>query len=210
MLDVLKKEPQWIGVIDCDEWSADAVQEAGQQRENLYVLPRFCIESYLINPHEIWSALPQKQQQKIAGGEAELKAEIEVEISNWIRHAALWHVIHPLYANLRESNHRDLLLDPSNVPDQVELKSVLESWLRNIEPENIAESVAAQVAEFCQLPLQKIYSKYLYAKKFYPMVVHAVLNSLLGQKTEKDRVQALLRTLILPADLDPLWAKMGM
>lgn len=51
---------------------------------------------------------------------------------------------------------------------------------------------------------------WLYAKNFYPQVVHQVLNRLLGQKPAKDRRISILRTRTVPDDLAVLWNAMGL
>ena len=57
----------------------------------------------------------------------------------------------------------------------------------------------------------ELLTRWVYAKKFYPMVVHAALNQLLGQMAEKDRRLKLLRhmaQIAVPADLALLWLAM--
>jgi hypothetical protein len=210
VLDILATEPDWLGVVDKDEWTAVEVSDAAAAYPNLFVLPRFCAESYLIEPSEIWGALPAKQREKIEGGQAQLQAEIEQTLDAWKRHAALWHVIHPIYRHMRSSDHRDSLLDPAAVPDANMLASVIATWLQKFDSAKISHEVATRTGLYAQIPSTDLYCQHLYAKKFYPMVVHGVMNKLLGQRTEKERRQALLRTMVLPADLVPLWHKMGM
>ena len=211
VLDILDKEPDWLGVIDCDEWTDAQVQQAAQQHRNLFVLPRFCIESYLIVPNEIWLALPPKQRGKLPNGFADLDKDIRDNIGMWIRHAALWQVIHPLYQQMRRSDNRDNILDnPLQAPDQQRLLQILQDWLDRFDPKVIAEQVDATEQALLALPPDELLTQHIYAKKFYPMVVHNALNHRLGQKSEKERVQALFRFLPLPADLAPLWVRMGL
>ena len=211
VIKIMDKEPGWLGVIDRDEWVEADVLAAEQNNANLFVLPRFCIESYLIVPDEIWAALPAKQREKLTNGQADLDSAIQAQLPVWIRHAALWQVINPLYQRMRRSNDRDNILDnPHQAPDQIQLKQILQGWLDGFDPDVIASQVDAAEQTCLALPQRDVFAKHLYAKKFYPMVVHAALNQLLGQKSEKIRLQALLRTLPLPADLAPLWVKMGL
>lgn len=211
VLEVLHKEPNWLGVIDRDEWTDQKVHEASQQHANLFVLPRFCIESYLLVPDEIWQALPLKQRAKLQHGQADLDKAIQANMSVWVRHAALWRVINPLYQRMRNAGYRgDILDDPIHAPNQQDLTQILQSWLDGLDPAAIAGLVEIEEQKLQALPAHDVLTKHLYAKKFYPMVVHAALNQLLGQKPERERVQALLRTLPLPADLAPLWVKMGL
>lgn len=67
VIDILVQEPDWLGLVDRDEWSDEKITEITQTTENLIFLPRYCIENYLVLPRELWNALPPKQQQKITG-----------------------------------------------------------------------------------------------------------------------------------------------
>lgn len=89
VIDILALEPDWLGIVDRDEWTDEEVERAARAQANLFVLPRFCVESYLVDPDEIWGALPQKQRDRIDGGQAKLKEDIEAKLGDWTRHAAL-------------------------------------------------------------------------------------------------------------------------
>jgi len=210
VLNVLGKEASWIGVVDRDEWADAEIADVQKKHGNLFVLPRFCIESYLINPAEIWAALPPVQREKLPNGIDDLKQKIELNRADWIRHAALWQVIHPMYRRMRDSGQRDALLDPQAIPDEAKLKTVLASWLAELEPNKVVSQVNLFEQKLKQESNDVLYHTYFYAKKFYPLVVHTALDKLLGQKSEKDRVKALFRTLPLPVDLEPLWQKMAL
>ncbi|MDX7713115.1 DUF3226 domain-containing protein [Aeromonas caviae] len=210
VIEILGKEPGWLGIIDRDEWTDADVQQASQQNVNLFVLPRFCIESYLIVPDEIWAALPEVQRLKMPNRQADLNAAINRSLEAWTRHAALWHVVNPLYQRMRRPDHRGTILDdPQDVPNRQVLEQILQAWLDGLDPIQIANSVDELEQQYLALAHHELFTKHLYAKKFYPMVVHQALNQLLGQKSEDVRMKALLRTLPLPADLEPLWGRMG-
>ncbi|MEZ6938804.1 DUF4435 domain-containing protein [Aeromonas sp. S12(2024)] len=210
VIEIVGKEPDWLGVIDRDEWTDADVQQASQQNANLFVLPRFCIESYLIVPDEIWTALPDVQRAKMPNNQADLNAEINGSLVTWIRHAALWQVVNPLYQRMRQPNHRGTILDnPLVVPNRQALEQILQAWLDGLDSTLIANEVDALEQQYLGMNHHELFTKHLYAKKFYPMVVHQALNRLLGQKSEDVRMNALLRTLPLPADLEPLWVQMG-
>lgn len=63
-LEIAALESAWLVLVDRDEWTANEVRDFQQRQANLIVLPRFCLESYLIDPAELWLGLPAKQQQK--------------------------------------------------------------------------------------------------------------------------------------------------
>jgi len=56
LLGVLAKEPEWIGLVDRDEWTEDTIEKKKAELPTLHILPRFCLENYLIQPTEIWSS----------------------------------------------------------------------------------------------------------------------------------------------------------
>lgn len=209
VLEILALEPEWMGVVDRDEWTDEEAAQAALTHGNLFVLPRFCVESYLVDPDDVWNALPPKQRDKIEDGAATLRAEIEAKLEDWRRHAALWHVIHPIYRHMRSADHRDSLLDPTHVPDNIELAEVVTQWLSRFDAARISDEVNDKCNAYARMPPADFYCQQLYAKKFYAMVVHRVLDKLLGQKPDKDRWKALLRTMSLPGDLAPLWRRMG-
>jgi hypothetical protein len=210
VLAVLAKEPGWLGVIDRDEWTDDQVRDAAQKHANLFVLPRFCVESYLIVPDEIWQALPDTQRGKMPNGFNDLNQAIQDDLDTWIRHAALWQVIHPLYMQMRDAGFRGAILDnPQNAPDHAALERILNDWLEDLVPTCIATEVDQAERALRELPQNELFTRHLYAKKFYPMVVHRALDRLLGQRSETKRMQEMLRDLPAPADLNPLWERMG-
>jgi hypothetical protein len=57
VIRVLKKRPQWIGVVDADEWLPETIAQKQANVSNLWVLPRFCIENTLIVATELWQSL---------------------------------------------------------------------------------------------------------------------------------------------------------
>lgn len=66
---VLSEESNWLGIVDRDEWGSDLIDQKAIEQPNLMPLPRFCLENYLINPDELWPAIPEAQQQKIQNGQ---------------------------------------------------------------------------------------------------------------------------------------------
>ncbi len=78
---------------------------------NLNILPRFCLENYLVEPTELWDALPANQRDKIDGGFEQLSGEILVDLDKWIRHGALRTLITPLWDGLIARCFQGDLLD---------------------------------------------------------------------------------------------------
>ncbi len=65
--DILVQEIGWLGIVDRDEWHEEVIANKQDELGNLFVLPRFCLESYAIDPGELWQALPEGMQSKKSG-----------------------------------------------------------------------------------------------------------------------------------------------
>jgi hypothetical protein len=209
VLEILQCEPGWIGVVDRDDWKDNVIVHKQQELPNLWVLPRFCLENYLILPDELWLALPEVQQGKVNGGKAELKDKILDDINKWIRHGVLWSVINPLWHGVRSLGFNQALLNPDISFDDEAIKSLLIEWHDYLEPEDIYQKFINKYHEVSELPESEQFKKWIHGKAFYQTVVNNILNELLGQKSSKQRKISILRTLPAPDDLIPLWQKMG-
>lgn len=210
VLDMLVKEPTWRGVVDKDEWTVEEVAAHLAEIPNLSVLPRFCLESYLVDPLELWEAFPQKQRDKVPGGLAQLVQEIEAELVDWIRQAALWHGVRPLWTHLRALGFPDAVLGSPPTPDDVALTQLFKDWHEALDANTVLATVKNLEQQLIVKSRTDLYANWLYAKSFYPQVVHQVLNRLLGQKDAGVRRKLIFRTRQLPADMHPIWRAMGL
>lgn len=210
VLGMLQKESTWLGMVDRDDWTPAESVRYTQTQTNLVVLPRFCLESYLINPDELWQAFPDKQRRKIVGGLSQLRSEIFQGKADWRRHAALWHVIQPLWRTLRELGFPNHVLASPPVPDDVALGVKLREWHAALDATVILAEVQALETRLTTESDAIVCAQWLYAKSFYPEVVHRVLDGLLGQKSAKERRLSILRSLPIPSDLDALWQRMDL
>jgi len=210
VVEMVRKEPAWLGLVDRDEWTDAQIAAHSAASPNLLVLPRFCLESYLIDPAELWAALPAKQQAKVAGGEVRFRGEMLADLQGWIRHAALWHGVRPLWRQLRDQGFPDSVLGNPPMPDDAALRVKFNDWHVTLDADAVLASVHALEERLASEDESKLYAQWLYAKDFYPQVVHQVLNRLLGQKPAKERRLAILRTRTVPGDLAVLWQAMGL
>ena len=81
VVKMIKREAGWLGLVDRDEWTETEIAEKKEECANLTVLPRFCLESYLIDPADLWAAFPEKQRAKIAGGEAQFRSAVLADLT---------------------------------------------------------------------------------------------------------------------------------
>ena len=198
VVKMLMKEPNWQGLVDRDEWTEADIAEKQAACPNLSVLPRFCLESYLIDPAELWAAFPEKQRAKIAGGEAQFRLELLADMQGWVRHAALWHGVRPLWRQLRQVGFPDAVLGSPPMPDDAALRVKFKEWHGTLDADAVLNGVHALEARLASEDVSKLCAQWFYAKDFYPQVVHQVLNRLLGQKPAKERRLHLPAPLGLP------------
>ncbi len=211
VLDLLTLEPDWVGVVDRDEWTAQNIAEKQRDIPNLWVLPRFCLENYLCDPNELWAMLPLMQQQKIQGGLETLGAAITVDLHQWLQHGALWHVINPLWEGLRALGFKERLLDIQQAGNDQAIRQTLNDWHQFLEPTVIWTDYQARLAEVTGWPVGQQLQSGVHGKQFFPMVVHTALTQLLGENAKAgERQNRLLQSARSSADLQPLWQLMGL
>lgn len=210
VLAIIRKEPNWIGVVDRDEWSAQKIADLETVQANLWFLPRYCIENYLLVPEELWGALPENQRNKITGDLEKLTQSITNDLARWRCHGVLWSVINPMWEGLRSLGFKEALLDPAIATNETEIKAKLQEWHDYLEPNPIWQSYQDALAQAVQLPVDEQLKRFIHGKYFYEQVVNPLLNQLLGQKAATERQKAIFRTLPVPDDLGPLWQKMGL
>ena len=210
VLAIIEKEPEWIGVIDRDEWSPERLLQLAVQHPNLWFLPRYCIENYLIVPEELWQAIPEKRQATIDGGLDSLSQQLLADLERWIAHAALWQEVNPMWEGLRQLGFKEALLDPAIATDDEAIKKKLEQWHDYLNPANVFAKFEQQREKLNGLPLFKQMALNIHGKQFFEKVVNPVLNQLLGQMKSVERQRAIFRHLPPSDEFMPLWRKMGL
>lgn len=209
VIGILEKEPSWIGLIDRDEWMPETIREKKRELDNLEVLPRFCLESYLIYPDELWDALPKPQQDKIDGGRKQLEHDILAEKNKWLRHGVLWSVVNPLVDGLYARGFQQALLDVDTAQDDDKILEKLKEWHDFLDPDKRNEAFhkrlkeAEKESEFVQITLR------IHGKMFFESQVCQVLNRLIKQKKVSVWKDKLFRKLKPPDDLKTIWQKLA-
>jgi hypothetical protein len=209
-LAIAKKVPTWLALVDKDEWTAQQIEAAQAEFGNLHILPRFCMESYLVDPAELWLALGPQQQAKITNGDQGLAAHLLADLQSWKRHAARWQVINPLWTKLRALGFKEDILRTKNFPDDAELVATLEKWDRLIDAPDILANIKAALADIDSQSDADFLHQCLYAKNFFPEVVCPGLNQLLGQRSQAEWRKNIFTKMPLPPDLDSLWQRMAL
>jgi hypothetical protein len=96
------------------------------------------------------------------------------------------------------------------MPDDAVLRVKFKEWHSTLDADAVLARVHALEAQLASEDVSKLCTQWIYAKNFYPQVVHQVLNRLLGQKPAKERRLAILRSRMVPSDLDEVWRVMGL
>lgn len=210
--ELLALEPDWVGLVDRDEWDEAVIADRQTQLPNLMILPRFCLENYLIDPSELWPAIPPRRQMDVAGGEAAFRSRIESQLSDFRRHGALWKVVTPLWSGLRALGFKEALASESSLAtaqDDSEIQRILGEWDALLDPERIfADFQARLTAADAATPNEQL-AHWVHGKVFWEKVVNPTMNATLGQMAEGERRKKILRKLPQPTDLQPVFDRLA-
>lgn len=208
VLKMLAEQPAWIGLVDKDEWSQEEIVANQSTYPNLLVLPRYCMESYLILPAEIWAALPEKQQQKIPNGEEELEKVLLCDLDQWVRHGVLWTVVNPLQNGLRVQGFNNALLNFEIAQDDDAIRQTLSNWHNTLNPDTLFARFQTLLQEAEQMTPEQQLKQWVHGKHFWNKHVSRTLSRMLGQPDRKDALLSLWKTRPLPDDWDEaIWSR---
>jgi len=213
VVEILSKQPTWLGIVDRDEWDNAQLSQRQQQLPNLLVLPRFCIENYLTVPDELWHCLPQKQKAKLPEGRGAAIQSITVPIAEnlerWVQFGALWAIINPLWDELLLLGFNRDLLDPELVVDEQRFRAQCANWHSHLEPQGLwqryQEKLTAIQAQTNDENLRTI----VHGKKFFKAVVTPAFRELFAIQSAIS-VEDLFREMPVPADLAFVWQRMDL
>ena len=201
---VLKQDANWLGLVDRDEWGEELIQQLAESQSNLMPLPRFCLENYLINPDELWLAIPAAQQEKVQGGQQDFAEKLLEDLPKYVRHGVLWKVVTPLWSGLRSLGFKDALAAHDSIDtaqDDDAIKSHLHNWDVLLDPERVFKAFEEELALANSLETATQLNNYVHGKVFWQGSVNSTMNSLFGQMSEKSRKNALWSRLEMPEDL---------
>ena len=196
LLRALKQRPHWVGLVDRDEWREADVLAAAKDLPRLKTLPRFCLESCLSVPNELWVALPAPQQSRIGDADS-LVGPINAAMPDWVAHGAMWRVLRELYhlAHLPDG------LDDKPVTDLTEITRILADWHRQLDPQRVIGSYQAELQQAQLKSSDDLLRTYIHGGKFFRQVVCPTFNDLLGQRSHDDWIDLFSRDLVPPPDV---------
>jgi hypothetical protein len=197
---LLKLEPSWLGLVDRDEWDQEEQKKRLRESPNLLVLPRFCMENYLVVPSELWRAVPQDRQVLIQDGLPAFENQVLQNLERYVRHGVLWHVVTPLWSGLRARGFKEKLASDSAacvaaVQNDADIQSVLASWDEYLNPEVLFQSFQARLVEVQALSTDDQLRHWVHGKTFWREEVNPAMNALFGQMPDKTRRRKIFEKL---------------
>ncbi|HLP47001.1 MAG TPA: DUF4435 domain-containing protein, partial [Candidatus Kapabacteria bacterium] len=200
----LENSPDFIGIIDKDEWWEEDIEKNKQKLSNLIVIPRYCMESYLVVPEEIWAALPGIQKEKIKYDD--FRDAILENIEAWTKYAALWHAIQPLYYKLKDSGfNQELLIQDDRILDEEFIRATLNKWHGILDPEKAFNNYRALLSQITALSHREKLQKWIHGKEFWEKHVSQKLVKFFGQKSQKEYLREIWELLEIPGDWADIW-----
>lgn len=155
----------WVGIVDLDEGFPDYIQNRIADCARIRTLPRFCLESFFIEPIEIWEALPDAQKERV--NLEEWSQSIFDEVPAWVAHGAMWRVLRRVYQN----NQLPEGLDSAPVTDRDRIIQILTDWHQSLSPDQVLAEYDHELASSQGLSLDQQIKTYIHGKKFFRQVV---------------------------------------
>jgi len=191
VLKILADRPHFRAMVDRDTWSDAACEKNLKKYPNLHILPRYCIENFIICPEELNASLPNFE---------EAASEIALEIPNAIRHGCFWRSAQPLYQELMELGfNRALMKYPP--PDEKQMREMVQSWQELLSVDNIEKELNCALNGVKDQSYDHLLRAFCHGKVFFQSVVAPyVKNRFPGENTEGLK-RKLYRQIKLPEDL---------
>lgn len=208
VINELKRSPDFTGIIDKDEWSEEDIKNRKKELDNLIVIPRYCMESYLVIPEEIWTALPGSLKQRVDYDV--FKGAVLENIDDWTRHAALWHAVLPLYSRLKKSGFNQVLLDEiEKIREESFIKAKLNEWHDILDPENTFNTYRFLLSEITGLSVREKLQKWIHGKKFWELHVSQKMAAFFGRESRVKYANEIWKHRSLPKDWNEIWSKLS-
>lgn len=170
VIEILSKQSTWLGIVDRDEWDNAQLNHQQQQLPNLLVLPRFCIENYLVVPSELLPGLPPKQRAKLPSESAAaieaITSSITANLESWIQFGTAWAIINPLWDELRSLGFNRDLLDPQQVITEHGFLMHCERWHAHLDPAVLLQRYRNKLTEIRGLPVDEQLRTIIHGKNF--------------------------------------------
>lgn len=186
----LAARPDYRAMVDRDTWTDEECDKKRAAFPSLYILPRFCIENFIICPDELMHAFP---------GLEGLNAIAE-QVDTGIRHGCLWRAAQPLYDELMQSGFNKALLGYPP-PDEMGVKRLSETWQGILSKAHIEKRMRDIYSRHKSDDPDRLLRTFVHGKVFWRGVVERVIAPLFPEVTGERLKTEVLRRVQVPDDL---------
>ncbi|MDM8525179.1 hypothetical protein QUF80_17550 [Desulfococcaceae bacterium HSG8] len=173
--------PEWVGIVDKDEWSPDMINDKLRNLSRVKTLPRFCLENYFCVPEEIWPALTPASRQSPNDEFGQFQQPVLNDLPDWVAHGAMWRVIRKRRKVLLRESGFPAKLDREPVTDIAEIREILRDWHEQLDPDRIIREYRLELTETEELSANEQLKFYIHGKKFFKSVIVRLMNRFFGQ-----------------------------
>lgn len=194
VLKILGARPHFKAIVDRDTWSDAECKKLQRKYPGLYILPRYCIENFIVCPDELEQALPNFKEEAAA---------IAAEVPNAIRHACLWRAARPMYNELMELGfNKALMAYPP--PDEAEMRRLVTSWQNLLSVDSIQSAMDEAIEESAHCSSDELLRTFCHGKAFFKGVVASYVKDRFPGETTEGLKRKLYRRIPLAEDLKAL------
>lgn len=201
VLKFLERQPEWHGLVDRDAWTQEEIHEAIRRHPNLHLLPRFCLENFLIDPEEIYPALKSLRILPPSCTKQALTNKIQAAFPHALAHGALWRVIQPLYDGLMARGFNGVLLDFEREFDREAIYMHIDEWHRYLSPGPLMADYERMLKEGRALSEEQALRTWIHGKSFWRFVVLPALENPDRRISPERMLRLILKSMALPKDL---------
>jgi hypothetical protein len=204
----LTHEPGWWGLVDSDERTDAEIADDIANLPRLRFLPRYCLESFFIEPAELWNNFPLHQRAAHSEFEQAVEKAVLEKLDRWVAHFAMWRTLCE-----REQRLRKELNFPQNVIREVvdqyplshdQIIESLKPWHEHFDPAAICREYEAVIATAAKLSETDRLRHFVHGKHFFHRVVLPVLNTIENKSAAAWISDLIKATTTVPADLRPI------
>ena len=216
VLEKLKHKSVAFGIVDNDTWGKEEIKKAKDEHgENLFVIPRYCMENYIVIPKEIKVALPPEKRDVVEF------SKILKNLEKWKTHAALWRAVTPLWSGLVSLNFNQALLPEniSEIPTESAIKSKLKEWNSVLDIDKTLEKFEEEKERFFKMDNNEFIKIHVHGKHFFDNEIFPIVSAAYDQLEKKEMgkkemgkkeiKKGLFQNISLPEDLQPIFNKLG-
>ncbi len=197
VLRLLEREHRWHGMVDRDAWDEKEISEVRRRVPNLHMLPRYCIENFLIEERALRSVVQRAREPRRL--EPAL-ASLGDALPQAIRHGSLWRAIQPLQEQLQDLGFNGALLK-FHLPGDAQVLQTLRGWSELMDEERIFAAYRGYQAQGEAMGRQDAERMWVHGKLFWRHEVVPVLEEAFPTYNESALRKLVLRNMPMPDDL---------